>query len=59
MIVGDFNLVRVAVLPDKAYSPLVVYSYAVLALTICLEFLQAISWRFSKVIDRFRCVQEH
>ena len=59
MIVGDFDLVDVTVLPDRAYSPLVVDPYTVLALTIPLEFLQAVSWRYSKVTDQFRYIQEH
>jgi hypothetical protein len=52
MIVGDLDVVRVAVFPSKADPPLVVDPNAVLAPAIPLECHQAISGWCHQVLQR-------
>jgi hypothetical protein len=39
MVIGDLDVVSVAILPNKADSPLIVYSDAVLTRSIALQEL--------------------
>ncbi len=52
MIVDDFDVVRIAISPPKANSPLVVDPDAVLALSVAAEFLQSIARRNSQITKR-------
>lgn len=45
MIIDNFHIVRVAVVPAKANAPLIVYPDAVLTFAIALQRLEPISWR--------------
>jgi hypothetical protein len=57
VIIGDLNIVCIAVLPDKTDSPLVVDPDAVLTLPISRELLETVTrWRF-EVLQRFRPIQ--
>lgn len=49
MIVYDFNVVRVSVMPAKADPPLIVDANAVLALSVLGKLLQPIARRHSEV----------
>jgi len=49
MVIGDFNFVRIVVLPAEAYSPLVVDANAPLARTVALQSLQPIAGQRSQV----------
>lgn len=41
-----------AITPDKAHAPLLVDTYAVLALAVTLERFQAISRRYAQIVQR-------
>jgi hypothetical protein len=58
VVISNFNLVRVSFAPSKAYSPLVVDSDAVLSVAVPLEFLEAISRRHTKILQRFRGIKQ-
>ena len=49
MVVGDFYAVGAIFFPDKTDSPLVVDSYAVLALSVTVECLKAVAWGYSQI----------
>ena len=57
MIILDGDLIRVRLLPDEAYAPLIVDSNAVLAVAFAAQFLEVIAGRRAEVIDRNSCVK--
>ena len=59
MIVHDRDIVRVAVLPTKADTPLIVDPNAVLASAIALAFFEAIAGRNAEIVELFRGVYGH
>jgi hypothetical protein len=58
MVIDDFNVKSIALLPAKAYSPLIVYSDAVLTFPVARELLQAVSRWYSQVIESFSRIQQ-
>jgi hypothetical protein len=59
VIVDDFNVVRVAVRPPKAHTPLIVDPNAVLAEAVAVQFLQAIPRRKPQFIEANCSVDLH
>jgi len=57
MVVCDFHLIGVSILPDETKAPLIIYSDAVLSGPIALKFFQAICRRDSEVIECLRIVE--
>ena len=57
MIVGDFDIAGFAIVPSKAYPPLVVYPDAPLAPAVAFEGFQTVAWRVAQVIQCKRSVQ--
>jgi len=58
MVVGDFDLVGVAVFPTKTDAPLLVYTDAELAAAVAFEGFESIGGRSSKVVD-VDCFADH
>ena len=56
MIVGDLDVVGVALSPAKAHSPLIVDADAVLSVPLARELLQLIAWWNPQILERFRFV---
>jgi hypothetical protein len=57
VIVDDRNIVRVSIAPDKAKTPLVVYSYAVLSLSFSMQRLQTIPRWCCEITQLCRAIQ--
>jgi hypothetical protein len=53
LIICDFNVRAMALLPPEAYEPLIIEINAVLADSICRKSLQAVFRRYSKAQKRF------
>ena len=51
MVVDDLDIVRIAIVPYEAETPLVVDPYAVLASSIALERFEAIPGRHFQIIQ--------
>lgn len=51
MVVNDLDVLRIAICPAKAGSPLIVDANAVLADAIALELLQTIVWRDAEILE--------
>ncbi len=51
MVIDNFDIPGVAVLPFEADSPLIIDSDAVLAFPVILQLLEAIAWRDSEVVE--------
>ena len=58
MIVDNLNVMNVSLSPAKADSPLVVDVNAVLPFAISRKLLQVVARRNSKIVERFRSVQQ-
>ena len=58
MVVGDFDIKNVSVLPSEANPELIINPDAELAFAICLQSLQAVTGRNSKVIQSSSRVQQ-
>jgi hypothetical protein len=54
MIINDFHVMRIAVYPAEADSPLIVDPNAILTGAIAREFFQSIAWRHAQVVERLR-----
>jgi hypothetical protein len=54
MIVGDLNVMCIAILDDEANSPLVVHPYTVLPGAISFELLQTVAGRRRQVLESSR-----
>ena len=50
MVINDFNIVR-AVVPDKAYTPLLVHANAALPLTVAAQGLKSIARQHSQSVE--------
>lgn len=57
MVVGDFNVVSIPVLPAEANSPLLVDPDAVLSFPVAVKLFQTVSGRDTQVIQSERCVE--
>jgi len=57
VIVDDLDFVRVAFLPRKADSPLIVYAYAVLTLAVAFQRFKAITRNVGQISQRDRSIQ--
>jgi hypothetical protein len=53
VIVDDLDVVRIAILPSKTDTPLVIHSYAVLTCSVSNQPLQAVARRATQVFERF------
>jgi len=51
VIIDDLNVVGVSVKPNKAETPLIVDSYAMLSLPIAAQSFQTIPWRRYQVTE--------
>jgi len=58
MVVDDFNIKSIALFPTEAYSPLVVYSDAVLSFPVSTELFQLIAWRHPEIIQLLGTIQQ-
>ncbi len=56
MIIGDFYVSRVAILPGKANAPLIVYPNAVLPRPVAAQFFQPVCRRYTQVDEIFRII---
>jgi hypothetical protein len=59
MIIDDFDVIRLAVAPDKTQPPLIVNADAVLAEPITLQRLQVIAGRYTQKIQCSGGMQLH
>ena len=59
MVVGDFDLVGVAVPPNEAQPPLIVDPNAVLALTIPSQFFESVAWKRRQHPEIIRRVEQN
>src|SRR5207237_786899 len=57
MVIGDFDFECVAVCEAEAYAPLIVHSDTVLSSAVALQWLEAIRWWQTQVLDPSRSVQ--
>jgi hypothetical protein len=57
MIVYDLDIIGVSLIPTEADTPLFVDPDTVLSLPISGQFLKAISWRDTKIVQPFRRIQ--
>jgi len=57
MIVGDFHLKSVAVLPAETDSPLLIYTNTARTFPITAKPLKAIARRYAQVVERGRRIQ--
>ncbi|GHC96037.1 hypothetical protein GCM10019060_25640 [Novosphingobium pokkalii] len=58
MIVDDFDIVSVSVLPDETYAPLHVNGNGMLACAIAAQGVKAVGWRVAQVVE-CACAVEH
>ncbi len=58
VIVNNFNLVGVSVLPDKAQAIAVVDADAVLSFTVATQFLQTVAGGYAQVVEAYSGVQD-
>ena len=58
MVIDNFNVKSIALLPTKTYSPLIVYSDTVLTFPVAPELLQLVSRWHSQVIESFGSIQQ-
>ena len=59
VIVHDFNVIGVAIFPDKADSPLIVDANAVLPGPVTGKSFQTVSSRYAQVVQARSAVQDH
>jgi hypothetical protein len=57
VVVDNFNPVRVAILPAKTNTVLVVDTDAVLAFALARESLQSVAWWYPQIMQISRVVQ--
>ena len=58
MVVYDLHLVGISFLPPEAYSPLVVYTYAVLAFSVTGKPFQLVSRWNSQVLQFLSSIKQ-
>ena len=51
MIIHDFDVVRIRILPPKADSPLIVDADTVLPRAIAFQLLKSVAWRDAEVVE--------
>jgi hypothetical protein len=56
MVIGNFNVSRVAILPDKANAPLIVYANAVLPGSVATQFFQPVCRRYPQIANTPRII---
>lgn len=56
MIIGDFDFVGVTIFPSEADAPLVVDSYAVLAVAVASKSFETVAGWNSERVDGYRSV---
>jgi len=57
MIIDDLDAISVSIPEAKTQTPLIVYPNAELPLTIALQCLQSVRWRYAQVINASRDVE--
>jgi hypothetical protein len=57
VVIGNFNVVHVAVSPEEADAPLLIDADAVLTRAVAAEDFEVVAWRETKVF-KFGCVIE-
>jgi hypothetical protein len=57
VVIDDFDLMRMAIFPFKADSPLIVDTDRVLAVALTMKRFQAITWWDSNIIEPLGIVQ--
>lgn len=57
MVINDFHIIDVAIIPDKADSILIVDANAMLALPVAFQRLKPISWQCGQKLKCRRCVK--
>lgn len=57
MIVCNFDIVGVAIMPFKANSPLIVYPNTVLTFAVTMQWLESISRRNPQVLEGDRSIE--
>ena len=57
MIINNLYIVRIAVMPAKADSPLIVNANAILSFSIPNKFFQTIRWWYSQVLQELRSLE--
>jgi len=59
MVVGYLNIVGISLMPSKAYSPLIVYAYAVPCVAITGKLFKPIAGRRLQIFKAVRSIQIH
>jgi len=59
MVVCYLNIIGIPLVPSKAYSPLIVYAYAMLCMTVAGKLFQPIAWRYPQILKEIRSIQIH
>jgi hypothetical protein len=54
MIIGDFDIERIAVHEAKAHTPLIVDPDRMLASPVAFQQLKTVRWRHAQVVSRHR-----
>jgi len=56
MIISNFHLKNITIVPFEANSPWVVDSYTVLPKPVSLEFLQSVGWWNPEIIQAYSTI---
>ena len=59
MVVNDFDLTRIAVLPSKTNAPLIVDPDTVLPSTLSAKLLESVSGRDAQILEDLRGIDDH
>lgn len=57
MVINDFNVFRVPVIPDKTYTVLVVYPDTMLAAPVTVKGFKPVAGRAAQVVKPIRCIK--
>jgi hypothetical protein len=57
VVIDNFDVIHIAIGPDKAYSPLVVDAYAVLAFAVGFQCFQVVAGRLSQILKNLGAMQ--
>lgn len=57
MVVGDFDIIRVSVLPDETYTPLVINGNGMLPGAVVLERMEPVAGRVAQIVKRTDAVE--
>jgi hypothetical protein len=58
MVVNDFDIGRSSFLPNKANSPLIIDTDRMLACPITPQRLEPVSWRYAKILQDTRIIED-